>query len=115
MKYLTGIASIIVLGFAVQSFLPWWSIVLVAVIIGAAFKFSSLQSYLIGFLGVSLLWGIYATFLNNANDGILAEKIGVLFGDLGVTQLIIVTALLGGIIGGLGALTGKLGRGLLKP
>jgi len=114
MKYLLGIAGIIVLGFILQSFFAWWSIVLVAGIVGAAIKLNNLQSYLVGFLGVFLLWGAYAAFLNNANDGILAGKMGALFGGLGTFQMVLITALLGGIIGGFGALTGRLGRSLLN-
>jgi len=115
MKYLFAVIGIIILGFTVQSFLPWWSIAIVAAILGAAFKLNNLQSYLVGFLGVFLLWGCYAAFMNNANDGILAERMGELFGKLGAIQLVFVTALLGGIIGGFGALTGNLGRNLLNP
>ncbi len=114
MKYFIGILGIIVLGFIVQSFLAWWSIVLVAAIIGASYKWSNFQSYLVGFLGVFILWGAYSAFLNNANDGILAGKMGTLFGGLEAFQMVLITALLGGIIGGFGALTGRLGRRLLN-
>ena len=114
MKSIFGILGIIFLGFVVQSYMPWWTIAFVAAIFGAAIKFSTLQSYFVGFLGVFLLWGIYAVIINSGNDGILATKMGVLFGELSAIQLVIVTALLGGIIGGFGALTGKLGRNLLS-
>jgi hypothetical protein len=114
MKYFLGIIGIVILGFIVQSFFAWWSIMLVAAIIGASIKLSHLQSYLVGFLGVFILWGAYAAFLNNANNGILAEKMGVLFGGFGVVQMVLITAILGGIIGGFSALTGKLGRNLLN-
>ena len=114
MKYFSGIVGIVVLGFIFQSFLPWWSIVLVAAVIGVFIKLNNVQSYLVGFLGVFLLWGAYAAFLNAANDGILAERIGALFGGLGANQMVIITALLGGIVGGFGTLTGCLGRKLLN-
>ncbi len=114
MKYLYGIIGIIILGFITQYFFTWWSIAFVAFLIGALMKLNNLQSYLVGFLGVFLIWGAYAAFLNNANDGIMAGKIGGLFGNLGPFQMVLVTAVLGGIIGGFGALTGSLGRNLLK-
>ncbi len=114
MKYIFGIAGIIILGFITQSFFAWWTIALVAAIIGASIKLNNIQSYLVGFLGVFLLWGAYAFFLNNANDGILARKMGALFGGLETFQMVLITALLGGIVGGFGALTGRLGRSLLS-
>ena len=114
MKYIFGIIGIIVLGFFIQSVLPWWTIAIVAAIIGASIKFTNLQSYAVGFIGVFLLWGIYAGFINNANEGILAIRMGALFGGLGAYQMVLVTALLGGIIGGFGALTGRLGKNLLS-
>ena len=115
MKYIFAIAGVIILGVAVQSFMPWWSVAIVAAIMGASFKLNNLQSYLIGFLGVFLLWGSYAALINHSNESILATKVGVIFGGLGAFQLVLVTALLGGIIGGFGALTGRLGRNFLKP
>ena len=114
MKSIFGILGIIFLGFVVQSYMPWWTIAFVAALFGAVIKFSTLQSYLVGFFGVFLLWGVYAGILNSGNDGILAAKMGILFGELSAFQMVIVTALLGGIIGGFGALTGKLGRNLLS-
>ena len=110
MKFLTGILGIIVAGFIVQSFFAWWSIAIVAAFFGAFMNVSNTKSYLLGFLGVSLLWGTYAAFLNAGNDGILATKIGTLFGGLSPLALIATTAVLGGIVGGFSALTGKMGR-----
>lgn len=114
MKYILSILGVIALGFILQSFLPWWTIAVAAAIIGAIFKLNNLQSFLVGFLGIALLWGAYAAFLNNGNEGILAAKMGALFGGLSAVSLILVTALLGGIIGGFGALTGRLGRSIFE-
>ncbi len=110
MKYLLGIAGIIVFGFAVQHFFAAWTIVLVAACCGALLKSDGFQSFLVGFCGVFLLWGIYAAFINYENEGILANRVGAMFGGLDATKLILVTAILGGIAGGLGALTGSLSR-----
>ena len=112
MKYIVGIIGILVLGFITQAFLPWWTIALVAALIGASFKYTNIQSYFVGFLGVFLLWGVYAAVINHTNDGILASKIGDMFGGLSAIQMVIVTALMGGFLGGFSAFTGKLGRSL---
>ena len=115
MKYLLGITGIIVIGFVAQSFFEWWVIAVVAAIVGAFIRLNNVQSYLVGFLGVFLLWGAYAAFMNSGNDGILANKIGAMLGGLGAYQMVLVTAILGGIMGGFAALTGSLGRNLLQP
>lgn len=106
---------IIVVGFVAHLFLPWWIIMVVAGLVGFLFKFqNSLSSYLAGFLAVSLLWGGYAGYLDSANMGILSTKMGKLFGDIPGTQLVYLTGLLGGILGGLSAMTGTLGRKLFE-
>ena len=109
-KTIFGIIAIIVLGFAGHSFLPWWSIVAVAAIVGIFIGKSGLQSFLFGFVAVLLLWGIYAWQLDTANVSILSSRIGNLFGGLNPFSLILLTGLLGGVLGGLGAMTGALGR-----
>ena len=68
-----------------------------------------------GMLAGSTLWGMYAGWLNSANAGILATKMGGLF-PVKVTSanFIQITTLMGGLLGGLGAMTGSLLRGLLE-
>jgi hypothetical protein len=111
MKYLLFILATLVIGFLTQLVLPWWSIALVAAVLSFAFKLSPNRSALAGLIAAALLWGIYAVYLNAANDGILAARMGKVFGGLNGATVILVTALMGGIFGGLGALTGSLGRG----
>lgn len=114
MKSLLFIISILILGFIGQQFLPWWSIVLIAALLSFLFSLRVSISFWIGFLAVALLWGGYAGYLSAMNEGILAARMGKVFGGINGTLLIIVTGILGGIFGGLGALTGSLGRRLLK-
>jgi len=114
MKFTAYILAIIVVGYLGHLFLPWWSIILVAGIIGAFTKYSGIRAFAVGFLGVALLWGIYAILINNQNDGIMASRLGELLGNMKPLALIAVTALLGGFLGGMGALTGNLGRKLVS-
>ena len=114
MKFFIGVTGLIIAGFVIQSYIEWWSIAIIALILGAWLNISSLKSFLFGFLGVFLLWGGYAALINAGNAGILATKIGAIFGGLSPTALILVTGVLGGIVGGFSALTGKLGRALIR-
>jgi len=115
MKFLFSLISIIVLGGIVQMFLPWWSLVVVAFLVAFAFRLNAWQGFFAGFLGIFLLWAGYAFLLNQANEGILASRMSDLFSlSGGATSILIISALIGGLVGGLGAATGGLGRQLIK-
>lgn len=104
---------ILVLTAIAQSFLAWWTLVLVGILAGVLFGHQS-RSFLAGFLGVGLLWLGYAFYLSSGESGmLLPDRMGALFGDLSGFMLVLVTALLGGLLGGLGAWTGAAGRALL--
>lgn len=95
------------LGFLFRSLLPWWSIALGGAIAGVLMPRHLGRSFGGGFLGAALLWGGYAAILNASNDSLLAGKMGQLLGGLPAWALIIVTAVLGGIYGGLGGIVGS--------
>ena len=111
MKYLFPIITIIILGGLAQLFLPWWSLVVVALVVAYLFKLTGWQGFVCGFFGIFLLWGGYALYLNQINEGILASRMSGLFsmpgGSIG---LLIFSALIGGLLGGLAGATGGLGR-----
>ena len=112
-KFILETVFIVVLGFAAQYFFPWWSIAIVAALAGMIFKFkNSFWAYLAGFTAVALLWGGYAVYLDAGNLQILSTKMGNLFGNISSTDMIYVTSLIGGLVGGLSAMTGNLGRNL---
>jgi len=99
-----------------QLFLPWWSLVIIAGIVALFFthKYGA-SSFFIGFLSVGLVWFLAAFMATNgANNQILPAKMGELFGGLNRMSLIFTTAAIGGIMGGLGALTASLGKKLVE-
>lgn len=105
---------ILIAGYVGHQFLPWWGIVVLAAMLSFIFRVQAKWSFWIGFLAIALLWGGYAAMLDAANEAILSTRIGKLFGGVNGSLLVLVTGLIGGIFGGLGALTGSLGRGLIK-
>lgn len=105
-----AIIAIILLGLLVHQFTPWWSIVLVTALVGGIFNEHAGKSFLFGFMGVFLLWGLAAYQMDAANESILSTRMAKIFG----ANMVIVTALLGGLLGGMGALTGTLGQRLFK-
>jgi hypothetical protein len=106
------LATITVLGFLQSQFGAWWGVAIVAAILAFLFKLNSWTSFAIGSTAVAAMWATYATILNAINKGEMAAKIGTLIGGIPTLQLIIITAGIGGLLGGLGALTGSLGRDL---
>jgi uncharacterized membrane protein len=114
MRFLLLLLSIFVLGFIVQSFLPWWSIIVVAGIVSLFFDLSTTQRFLAAFLAAFLLWGIYAGYINQSNGGILAERMGQLLGGQSGFTMVLASATLGGLFSGLGALTASLGASLIN-
>ena len=113
MKFLITILLTIGFGFIAHQFMPWWFIVVVAAMVVAGMGLKTGRGFLAGFIGVALLWGVYAALINTGNDGILASRMGSLFGGMSGLSLVLLTAILAGIVGGLGGLTGSLGRQLL--
>jgi hypothetical protein len=63
---------------------------------------------LAGFLGVFLLWGILASWIDSKNNHILSQKIAQIF-PLGGSYvlLILLTAFVGALVGGFAGLTGS--------
>ena len=109
-NFLFLLIAIIILGAVTQPFLPWWSIAVVAGVLAIFFSGRPALQFFAGFLGVALLWGAYAFFLDGKNGSLLSNQMGQVFNGLSGMGMIIVTALIGGFVGGFSAMTGSLGR-----
>lgn len=111
MKLLFQILSTIVGCFIAQTFLPWWTMAIVAFAFGYYFNLSSGLSFLAGFLSVGLLWLVKAFYIDITTQSILTEKINKLM-PLNVFVLMIIV---GGLVGGFAALTGTILKGKKQP
>lgn len=113
MKHVFYIAlSVFILGNLCHFGLPWWTIVLIGAWAGWFFPVLPVRSFGAAFAGGFLLWLGNAWLPDSANDGILSGRVGQLFSGLAGWHILLATGLLGGISAGLGALTGRLARGL---
>lgn len=103
-----SVLLVIVLGMVAGMFLPWWSIAVVAFLVGVLMGQSVGLGFLSGFLGVFLLWGCLAIWIDVKNQSILSHKVAALF-PLGGSSflLILVTAFVGALVGGFAALSGS--------
>ena len=107
MKFLAQTAVTLFGCLAVQYFLPWWTLALVAFGAGYYFHHKGLASFAAGFTGVAVLWLAMAYYLDSATASILAARVGKLF----PVNVYVLLVLVGGLVGGLAALTGTLMRG----
>ncbi len=109
-RFTIAAGAILALALMSQWWLPWYALVAAALAAGALSRLGAGGSFAAGFLAGFLLWGGYAWYLDSRNGGVLAARMGELFGGVPGAALLAATALLGGLLAGLGALTGSLGR-----
>ncbi|MCW5898703.1 MAG: hypothetical protein KIT10_05480 [Flavobacteriales bacterium] len=97
--------AIITLAWLLGLFLPFWSLSIAAAAVGFLVHPGGWRSLLAGLLAGALLWGGLAWHIDSANASILATRIGQFFGT-GATGMVLITAALGALLAGLGALLG---------
>ncbi len=116
LKYILSIVVTALLAFVAGLYLPWWGIAIAAFLVSAAIPQKPAFSFLSGFLGVFLLWEVLAWWIDNKNNGILSQKVAALFkmGNSSVL-LIVLTSILGALVGGFAALAGSYLRRLIYP
>ncbi len=107
MKFLIGVVATILLGGIFQTFFPFWSLAVAAFIVAMFVGGNGIRAFFYGLIAGLLLWGGYALFIDLANEGILSSRFGNLVGGLGRPIVLLLTALIGGLISALGALTGS--------
>ncbi len=106
-KLLLQIVLTLLLSVFFQWYLPWWAMAGASAIVAAWFAWPRVWwSVVAGFLAGSILWGEYAWLLDWQNEHILSGRMGALLGGLSSGQLVLVTALLGGLTAALGAWVG---------
>ena len=106
MRFIISLLVIAILSFVTAQYFPWWVIAVVAFAVSLFVRQKPVPAFVSGFLGVFLLWVILAFFINSANAGILAGRVGELFGmGNNPPTLIIVTGIVGGLVSGFAALT----------
>ena len=108
MKFLLATLLTAVLAFLAGIFLPWWSIALVSFFVALFLVRHIGWGFLSGFLGIFICWGLLALWIDIKNESLLSHKIAQLFPLGGSPALIIlVTALVGALVGGFAAMAGS--------
>ena len=108
MKFIISLLLTALLSFTAGLYLPWWSIALCAFVVAALILQQPLRAFLAGFLGVFLLWLIFSWSIDASNNQILSHRIAQIFPLGGISfLLILITAMVGGLVSGLAALSGS--------
>jgi hypothetical protein len=108
MKSIIAILLTAALGFIAGKFLPWWSIAIVAFLVALLLQQSLGKGFLSGFLGIFLLWGVLALWIDLKNSQVLSQQVAKIL-PLGGSSilLVLITALIGALVGGFAAFTGS--------
>ena len=101
---------ILVLTIASSFFLPWWTLTMIA--FGAAYFFGKKpgQGFFSGFAAIFVAWTILALIQTLPNNNILADRVAKLMQLHNWVFLLLATGLVGGLVGGMSALSGELIR-----
>lgn len=110
MKLLIPLTGTFLLGLLAHWLMDWYGIVLAGACWGLLATGRGRWTIAAVFAGAALLWGGYAAWLDLANQSLLSERIGTLFGGLPAVLLVLLSALTGGLYAACGALTGLLAR-----
>lgn len=88
-------------------FAPWWSAIICAALMAFILSGNNINAFLSGFMGVGLVWMVLAWKVDIETGSIMSQKMVQLFPVDDTNMLIIISALVGGISGALGAFTGN--------
>ena len=105
MKKLVAFILIILLGYGLTLFGPWY-LVAAAGFVGGLIIRRQWQGLLIGFLAGFVLWLTQAWLIQNNSASDLPDRMADLFGLPNALTLWIVTAVVGGLLTGLGTAAG---------
>lgn len=111
MRIILAILLTATLSFIAGLYTPWWSIAIISFLVALLIHQRMDLAFLSGFAGIFLFWGALAFWIDIKNNHILSHKIAQIFplgGSAGL--LILVTALVGALVGGFAAMSGSLLR-----
>jgi len=114
MRTIASILFLAVVALLAEMVLPWYTIAVVGFLFGGLLRMPPGRSFMVGFTGLFIGWGVVMMLRDSANGHILSTRVAGLFHLPGHFTLIIVIAILGGLISGLAAMSGSLllGRGV---
>ena len=105
---------ILILSFLCSYILPWWIIAVIAFLAAFFMNKKPGMSFLSGFSAVFVAWTVLALLKSIPNNNMLAGRVATLFQLPNWVLLLLVTAFIGGLVGGMCALSGALVKKAFK-
>ena len=96
-------------------FFPWWIGILPAFAVGGWMLNRWLHAFLIGFSGVGSAWFIQSFYIHIMNEGILSGRIATMLQVNSADSVLLITFLIGGLMGAVAATVGFLFKTAFKP
>ena len=108
MKFTVTILLTALSGFVCGLYLPWWSVGAAAFLVAIMIYQPPVKAFLTGAAGIFLLWGILSWIIDSQNQGLLSAKVASILPLNGSPFLLILfTAFIGSLVGGMGAISGS--------
>lgn len=107
MKLLLQIIITALLTFLFQKFLPWWSAQLCSLMISFFIPNTLARAFWGGFVSIALLWMVCSTIIDAQTKSMLTQKILPQLNLKSTLSLILITGIVGGFVGGCGAVLGQ--------
>ncbi|MCC5942694.1 MAG: hypothetical protein JJU37_14225 [Balneolaceae bacterium] len=100
--------AILILSWVGTLFLPWWILFIPAFFFGVWMIENGFAAFTIGFTGAGFAWFLQALYIHIANGAIVTTRIAEMMGVGSPWLILVLTFLVGGLPGAIGALTGYL-------
>jgi hypothetical protein len=115
MKFFVSFLLMALLSAIACMYFPWWSIALVCFFVAVFIPQPHWLAFCTGFLSLFILWTGLSYWISDQNNHILAHRVSLLILKKdNPVALILLTGFIGGIVGGLSALTGRLMRSTIR-
>lgn len=99
-----------------QFILPWWSIAIVAFMVCFWGSRNAGGAFIEGFAGIAIVWFVYAGLIHFRTEGVFTGRMGLLIvKSSSPIVMLLVTPVLGGIVGGLAGMAGYFFRQAVRP
>jgi len=111
MKFIVSLVLMAFLSFTACLYFPWWSIAIICFLVSVLIHQKAGLAFLSGFLAMFLLWGGLSLWISYNNNHILAHRISqLIIKKDDPYMLVLVTGLIGALVGGLAAISGSYTR-----
>ena len=105
---------VLLLTWFLNLFMPWWSVLFPSLLVGLWLSETGKKAFSIGVLGAGLAWFGHALYIHFANNAILSTRIADMMQVGSPFLVLLITFVIGGLLGGMGTLMGYLFRKNLR-